>query len=448
MTKAEKAKATKQANAKRRSNMSIKTIELKVSWRKLPKDIKQYFIDVFNEAKWFENYLIGLDDNSIYDVDYSKLKSVSVHYKTNSDEDWSVEDRKLSNISSQMKQGIQTRITNNISGLHSSKKNGRKVGKLKFKSEVNSIPLKQYNNTYYLDLDTQRIKLQKYNKWIRVRGMDQFKLGDEFANANLVRKPDGIYLYVTVYRKTEKVRRNEGFVGIDFGMETTYTLSTGDKINALLPETERLKYLQKKKSRQVKGSNNSKKIDLAIKKEYQKIANRKNDSANKFVSELVKNFSYIFFQDENLNAWKKKNGYVRGGKKVQHSTMGRVKSKLRNVENAIMLPKNAPTTALCPVCDTKTKHLPEKRTFSCPNCGYELDRDLHSTLNMIIMGMPCITEYNVSKKDIVMLFEKVLKNLVNVGKLAEAEAFSLLNAVKRVVSNSEKQEDTPSLVVC
>ena len=128
--------------------------------------------------------------------------------------------------------------------------------------------------------------------------------------------------------------------------------------------------------------------------------------------------------------------------------MGRVKSKLKDVENAIMLPKSAPTTALCPICGIKTKHFPDKRTFSCPNCGHELDRDLHSTLNMIILGMPCATEYSASKKDIVMLFEKVLKNLVNVGKLAGAEAFSLLNAVKRVVSNSKKQEGTPSLVVC
>ena len=218
MTKTEKAKATKQANSERRSNKSVKTIKLKILWRKLSKATKQYLIDVFNEAKWFENYLIGLDDNSIYDVDYSKLKSVPVHYKTHSNEDWSVEDRELNNISSQMTQGIQTRIINNISGLHSSKKNGRKVGKLKFKSEVNSIPLKQYNNTYYLDLDTQRIKLQKCNKLIRVRGMDQFKPGDEFANAKLIKKPDGIYLHVTVYRENEKVHRNEDFVGIDFGM--------------------------------------------------------------------------------------------------------------------------------------------------------------------------------------------------------------------------------------
>lgn len=312
MTKTDKMKAAKQENIERRSNMSIKTIELKILWRKLPKATKQYLVDVFNEAKWFENYLIGLDDNSIYDVDYSKLKSVPVHYKTNSSENWSIEDRDLSNISAQMKQGIQTRIKDNIRGLHNSKKNGRKIGKLKFKSEVNSIPLKQYKQTYNLDLEKQRIKLQKCNKWIRVRGMDQFKPGDEFANAKLVKKPDGIYLHVTVYRENEEVHRNKGFVGIDFGMETTYTLSTGDKINALLPETECLKYLQRKKSRQVKGSNNSKKIDLAIKKEYQKIKNKKNDSANKFVSELVKNFSYIFFQDENLNAWKKKNGYIRG----------------------------------------------------------------------------------------------------------------------------------------
>jgi putative transposase len=43
-----------------------------------------------------------------------------------------------------MKQGLIKRTQDNINGLHERKENGYKVGKLKYKSLVQSIPLKQY----------------------------------------------------------------------------------------------------------------------------------------------------------------------------------------------------------------------------------------------------------------------------------------------------------------
>ncbi len=71
-----------------------------------------------------------------------------------------------------MKQELINIIKDNINGLSEKKKKGRKVGKLKFKSEVNSIPLIQYKNTYKI-LDENYVKIQGIKQYIRVRGLSQ-----------------------------------------------------------------------------------------------------------------------------------------------------------------------------------------------------------------------------------------------------------------------------------
>lgn len=438
---------TRKLNQERRKNMDIKVIQLKLVQRRLSKASKEYLDRLFLEAKWFENYLLSQEDGAVFERDFSSNKSVPVYYKTEDCPEWLVEERELISLSSQMRQSIQTKITDNIHGLSESKKNGQSVGRLKFKSEVSSVPLKQFDKTYRLDLDRQSIRLQRHNRWLRVRGMDQFRPGDEFANAKLMRKPDGIYLHVTIYRNPEPVNRKDQVLGIDFGLENNFILSNGLTVNAQLRETERLKFLQRKLARQEKGSNNWWKTKKSIQKEYQKISNKKTEATNQFISYIKQEFKYIFFQDENLNAWKRRKGYVRGGKKIQHSIMGRVKQQLKKLDGAIMLPKYTPTTAWCPVCGNKTSHTVDKRTFSCPHCGHTVNRDLHAALNMIILGVSCTTEHSASKNEIVRFFEEGLKTLVTKGELTEDDAVTLVKSIKQQTNLGAKQVDVLSLAI-
>lgn len=90
-----------------------------------------------------------------------------------------------------------------------------------------------------------------------------------------------------------------------------------------MQETERLKRLQKKLARQVKGSKGYYKTRIKIRDEHAKIVNRRNDKANKLVHELLK-YKTVIIQDEQLKTWHK-NGH---GKTIQHSISGRVKAKL------------------------------------------------------------------------------------------------------------------------
>ena len=78
-------------------------------------------------------------------------------------------------------------------------KKGKKVGRLKFKKKVQSIPLKQYNNTYKIDFKTNKISIQNIKSSIKVCRLKQIPAGAEFSNAVLHWKHGDYYLHATVY---------------------------------------------------------------------------------------------------------------------------------------------------------------------------------------------------------------------------------------------------------
>ena len=230
-----------------------------------------------------------------------------------------------------------------------------------------------------------------------MRGVHQLE-GAELANARIVTRSDGYHLLVTCYRFTEELPdsvKHKGALGVDFGVKTSFTLSTGEKFDYAVGETERLKKLQRSLKRKTKGSNNYKKIQILITREYQHITNRRDDLADKFVHEIL-SYERVFIQDEQIAGWRSKKGYVRGGRKIQRSVLGRVKQKLAQHPRVTVLPKHVATTATC-VCGEVTKHAPGLDVFSCPVCGYKDDRDVHAAKNMIrlsgyegkVIGVDC-----------------------------------------------------------
>ena len=140
-----------------------------------------------------------------------------------------------------------------------------------------------------------------------VRTGGQLQNIDEFANANLIRKPDGYYLKVTCYISRENFKekpKNRKEIGLDFGIKTNITTSEGEKLDVQVEESDRLKRLQREMSRRVEGSNNRHKTVKLIQRECQKLSNRKEDKVNKIVGKL-KHYECIVMQDEQICSWHK-----------------------------------------------------------------------------------------------------------------------------------------------
>ena len=131
-------------------------------------------------------------------------------------------------------------------------------------------------------------------------------------------------------------------------------------------------------SRQTKGSKNRYKTVKNIKREYLNLSNKKKDKANKIVH-MLKQYDTIVMQNEQLLKWHRQKGMSRI---VQHSCMGMIKAKLKQLPQTIVLDKFIPTTKWCPNCHKMNELSLNDRTYKC-ECGYSNDRDIHSAQNML-----------------------------------------------------------------
>ena len=336
---------------------------------------------MFVEGKWLRNDRLAWSrDNhkSVFDCEVPH-KHEKVKIKT---KDGEFEERELKYIGSQMAQGVVAEMKSNLKTILRLQKHGlQKHGELKFISELKSLNLWQYGCTYSFK-SAKRMKIQGVSGLVYVRGAHQFfeDKNVEIASAKLLNTPQGYFVAVTTYIDNDKLEKpisNGKTIGLDFGCKTSVTYSDGRKRTVSVGETERMKRLQIKFARQVKGSKNRYRTKRLINVEYQKITNRKNDIANKIVGEL-KFYDRVVIQDEQLSNWNQ-TGH---GKAVQHSCLGRVKAKLMKMDNVVVLDKFIPTTKICMKCG-RTYNMPQsQREFNCV-CGAAGDRDVHAAQNMV-----------------------------------------------------------------
>jgi transposase len=63
--------------------------------------------------------------------------------------------------------------------------------------------------------------------------------------------------------------------------------------------------------------------------------------------------------------------------------LGRIKSKLKQSNQTVVLSKSFATTKTCSCCGEKKNMKLSDRVFRCEECGVEMDRDIHAAQNMI-----------------------------------------------------------------
>ena len=378
-------KATLLATKERRKTQKCFVFSTKIDYRKLNKLQKEQIRMLFVEAKWVYNDIINHLESDKLSSWNDKKKSVVVKQK-----DGSFVEKPLIYFKSAMMQGMKSMVGDSLNSLAEKRKKGYKVGKLKFKSSFSSIPLKQFGNTHRIK-SLSEVGIVGISGNFRVHGLEQFadNPNAEVANAKLLKKPDGYYIHWTVYIFKDKlpvIQRSDEVIGIDFGCGTSFTFSDGHKEDFKLKEPECLKKLQKslahkrKTETNKKHSNQYKSVKKKLERAYQHLANIKNDKANNLCHKLV-SYKQVVIQDENLRGWHK-GGH---GKAVQHSILGRVKKKLKIMDNVHVLSRFAPTTKLCFHCGTKHDEIKLRdRVFRC-DCGVCMDRDIHAAQCMVWM---------------------------------------------------------------
>jgi putative transposase len=294
-----KIKETLNKTMSRRSLLDCKVFELKVdishlSTRKL-NDLRL----LFAESKWLYNHILNQENIFEFDTKTSVVQAL--------DKDKKPITKELNIIGSQIKQSIHSRMMDSIKALSRLKKHGFKIGKLKFKSRINSIPLKQYGTTYkFNETKPNYIKIQNIKGYFKIQGVKQIPKNTEFANATLINKNNNFYLALTCFVPKQVKIYPEKEIGIDFGIENTVTLSNGEKFKVDIPENKRSRKLRHKLSRKQGSKKKSKKSKSFYKnlnllnKSISKTNNQKKDVKNKIVSKIVNTYEIVCVQDESI----------------------------------------------------------------------------------------------------------------------------------------------------
>ena len=369
---------TKRNTVSRHQNMTCKTFDVKIQENSLSKQQKESLTRMFLEQKWYKNYILNWSKQS----EGNKISKFDTKQTTitKKDKDMNDVEVQILYLSAQSRQCLVSRMLANTKTIKILTSKGlQKGGCLRFSKEETIIVLKQYGVSHKI-LSSKRIKIAGIRKPLIVNGLKQFTGidGVEYANARLIHRATGYYVQFVCYVPKETKQYINQTIGVDFGCETAFTLSNGEKIQASVQESDRLKRLQRELNRKTKGSKNYVKCVNKIRREHQKNTNRKNDIVNKVVGKLT-SYKTVVIQNEQISKWHK-SGH---GKKVQHSVLGRVKTKLKTKPNVVVLDKFTPTTKVCVECGCYHDEMRVwDRTFKC-DCGVEMDRDVHAAMNMV-----------------------------------------------------------------
>ena len=139
------------ATRSKRKHQICKVFKFKVDRSSLTRQQKESLKMFSVECKRVYNYILSSQD--LFTVTYKDLKNISYL-----DKDKNVIPYTLQYLCSSIVSDTITVMKDSIRGLSARKHNGGKVGALKFKSECNSIRLRQYGVTH--TIKGNRFKIQ------------------------------------------------------------------------------------------------------------------------------------------------------------------------------------------------------------------------------------------------------------------------------------------------
>jgi len=255
----------------------------------------------------------------------------------------------------------------------------------KFKKKGRHDSARFDNGPDTFQFDGRRVRLPVIG-WVKLR--ESLRFSGKPLSATVRRVADRWFVSVPVEMDMpEPVRESQAAVGVDLGITTAATLSSGEKLDgpkALAAHLGRLRRLSRGHSRKVKGSNNRRKLALKLARLHARMTNIRRDWLHQTTTRLVRDYGVIDI--ENLNV----RGLMANGKMARqigdigfHEFRRQLtyKAALYGAE-VVVADRWFPSSKTCSECGLRVEKIPlSVRQWACA-CGAVHDRDINAAKDL------------------------------------------------------------------
>ena len=300
--------------------------------------------------------------------------------------DMKICDSRFEKVHSKALQYEVYKLFSNLKGLSATKKQHRKVGSLRFKGKGVWKTFTYNQSGFRIDWNDKR----NQNLWLSKIGNIPIRCHRKVAGIikqiTIKHFPSGKW-FAFVIEDGIKLQKtaNNNVVGIDLGLQNITYDSDGNSIQNprhLKLKEKRLKHLQRLMSNKQKKSNNKNRFRIQLARQYEALANSRDDFAHKVSNYYSSNYGIIAFEDMNISILSK--GML--SKSINDAVLGKIRQftayKAENAGGKVMLVRTAGTTIRCSQCGADNPKELSEREHNCWNCGFIAPRDYNSALEI------------------------------------------------------------------
>lgn len=262
-----------------------------------------------------------------------------------------------------------------------------------FKAKKNSRNSCRFPQNNKVSFDENYIKTYKLKK---IKTVFDRNFDGNVKSVTLSQDKSGKY-HATVLVEDSKEKEptqeytRDTSIGVDLGLISFATLSTGEKINNpkfFRRELEELKKEHRKLSRKKIDGKNRNKQRIKLAKKYEKVRTKRTDFLHKLSTRLIRENQAIILEDLNIDGLKR-NKYM--SKAIFDASWGEFVRQLQYKadwygKTVIKIGRFEPSSRLC-TCGIINKELTLKdRIWTCKHCGVTHDRDILAANNIKKIG--------------------------------------------------------------
>lgn len=367
------------------SNQILKAYKVRL----YPNDEQQiFFAKSFGCSRFIWNKMLG-DKIEYYQEHKTELKNTPAQYKKEFEWLKEVDSLALANVQQ------------NLRAAYSKFFKGSGFPKFKKKGIKDSYTTNNQKGTVAITKDT--VKLPKIGH-IKAKFPD--KINGLIKSATISRNPSGKY-FVSILVETivSELPKTQSNIGIDLGLTDFIVLSDGSrvanpkflsKLQSKLAREQKIlakrREVAKADQRKLSESSNYQKQKLKVAKVYEKISNARKDFLNKLSFNIIKNHDVIAIEDLNVKGMVKNHKLAKAISDSSWSTFTTMLAYKAEWYGKALIKVDRwyPSSKTCSGCAhllTKAELPLSVRTWNCPTCLQQNDRDINASINILNEGL-------------------------------------------------------------